>query len=952
MFGRNLRRPFGFKPNFFLALAFAIPFFLMLLAFVVQRVHPFGTRMILTVDLYHQYAPFLAELRYKLLHFDSLFFSWNIGLGTNFWAIFANYSASPLNLLLLPVPQRFLSDGIAFLACLRIGLSGLFFAMLLRDLDQKREDIFLSLFGAMYALCGWSLAYFWNIMWADAVLLLPLIILGLRRLLIDRKPLLYCISLFLCVWSNYYAAYFVCLFLVLYAPVCYFTIYKRPTWQSFWSSFWRFGLYSALSAGMAAILVYPTWISLQNASATGDSFPKDMSLTHDMFDFFSRFFLASKPNIRDGMANVYSGVIILLLIPLFFLCTKIKLREKIAYGLLFLIMYFSFANRLLNFIWHGFHFPNQIPYRQAFIMSFIVLIMAYKVLRNLKAFSPLEIGLVASLVILYIILYEKIGEGTEKTLAIFLSGAFILLYIIALRLVARMGATPLIQQRFLAGIIAVELVVAVQAGVGMVAMNESFTGWEFFGKKHSEVSAFISEREASGESDGFIRAEMYPAFISNETALYHVKGMSVFSSTASESFVVFMKSLGFHNNGINGVRNYGLTKVTASLLGIRYFIDVNGDAPVPTGFNELEDKDPLRIARNEDSLSLGYVVPQSILNYQAQKKNNPFITTNEFIGAMELPYVYQPQELQMKEGQNLVAAGGNSDNGYQFTVTEKEKSASLTLEPQNGLAGSHMFLYVQSKEAPKVTFNTADLGTIVEDNTLLEGATRSETTNMSQESAVGSSSSQETRTEQIIDLGTYSPDKDQRITLNWSKLSSEKITVISYYIDETTYRQMIDTLSMSSLKITDYSSTHLDGTVDANRDGLLFLTIPYDTGWSATLDGKEVELKNIDKAFMGIEVKQGNHEIHLEYRPEGIRLGLWISLGCLLALSAVIALPKVMKRPKHPSGLSATEHFPPPQEDMPEQAETTAKTTISDAKVVEDEHLTKDETDVGSKATD
>src|SRR5659263_506302 len=96
------------RTAFYLSLSFLIPYLIMTSAFIVQGVHPFGSHMILTVDLYHQYAPFVAELRDKILHGESLWYSWNIGLGTNFWAIFANYAASPLNLLMLLFPQRFL----------------------------------------------------------------------------------------------------------------------------------------------------------------------------------------------------------------------------------------------------------------------------------------------------------------------------------------------------------------------------------------------------------------------------------------------------------------------------------------------------------------------------------------------------------------------------------------------------------------------------------------------------------------------------------------------------------------------------------------------------------------------------------------------------------------------------------------------------------------------------
>src|SRR5659263_66505 len=203
------------RTAFYLSLSFLIPYLIMTSAFIVQGVHPFGSHMILTVDLYHQYAPFVAELRDKILHGKSLWYSWNIGLGTNFWAIFANYAASPLN------------------------------------------------------------------------------------------------------------------FLILYFPVSYMSVFRRASLKNAWSSIWRFAVYSVIAGGMSAILVYPTWIALKQSSATGDSFPKDYTLTQNVFDFLGRFFLTSKPNIRDGMANVYCGVLILMFIPLYFLCSRIRLREKI-----------------------------------------------------------------------------------------------------------------------------------------------------------------------------------------------------------------------------------------------------------------------------------------------------------------------------------------------------------------------------------------------------------------------------------------------------------------------------------------------------------------------------------------------------------------------------------------------------------------------------------------------
>jgi len=868
------------RTAFYLSLSFLIPYLIMTSAFIVQGVHPFGSHMILTVDLYHQYAPFVAELRNKILTGQSLWFSWNIGLGTNFWAIFANYAASPLNLILLAIPQRFLSDGIALVTCIRAGLAGLFFALMLRDMDNRREDIFLSCFAGFYALCGWSLSYFWNIMWFDAIMLLPLIVLGLRYLMRDRKPLLYCISLFLCVWSNYYAAYFVCIFLILYAPLCYMSIVRcapekpgtlyavRSGLKNFWSSGWRFAAYSALAGGMSAVLVYPTWVALQNSSATSNKFTSAYSLTQNVFDFMGRFFLTSKPNIRDGMANVYCGVLILMFVPLYFLCSKIRLREKIGYGAVLIILYFSFASNILNYIWHGFHFPNQIPYREAFLMSFILVIMAYKVLRNLKTFTVNDITASAAVVLGYLVLYEKFADKQEWLLSILLTGGFVIVYAVVFRVILLQNRNLRTQKRLLTSVIIIELIIAAQVTIGLVSMNESFTGWDFYGKKSNEVTSFLAQKEQEGSDGPFIRAEMYPAFISDETALYHVKGMSVFSSTADESFVVFLKSLGFHNNGINGVRNFGLTKVTAALLGINYLIDVNGDAPVPTGFTPLTDTGDLTISQNKDALSVGYVVSPDVLGFVTENRSNPFATTDNFLKSLGVGDVYRPEAITAKEMINASLSSGTAENGYSFQIAADKTTTAINFSPDAVASGTHLYLYVQSTEAPSVTISGTDPKT-----------------------AETVSTRQETRTGQIIDLGAYDPAMGPSVRLSWDSASSGQVTVLCCSLNDEAYSSMLSVLGKSQFTIEKYDSTHLSGTVDAAADGVLLLTIPFDKGWSATVDTRSTPVSEVGEALMGISLTAGAHEVSLSYTPEGMGPGSKISLASLAILILLSAIP-------------------------------------------------------------
>ena len=81
-------------------LAFIIPFFVLIFTYIIRGVYPFGDRIYLARDMYHQYAPFFSEFHNKLTNGESLIYSWNIGLGTNFTGLYAYYLSSPINWLL------------------------------------------------------------------------------------------------------------------------------------------------------------------------------------------------------------------------------------------------------------------------------------------------------------------------------------------------------------------------------------------------------------------------------------------------------------------------------------------------------------------------------------------------------------------------------------------------------------------------------------------------------------------------------------------------------------------------------------------------------------------------------------------------------------------------------------------------------------------------------------
>lgn len=202
---------FWIHKNIWYILAFVIPFVVAVTAFICQGMWPFGDRGISIIDSYHQYVPFFSELQYKWRHFDSLFYSWNGGLGMNFWAVVAYYLASPLNLLLLVFPKTMVMECFSLIYFVKIGLAGLTFAYFLRK-RFKHYGCSITVFGCCYALSSYVVGYAWNIMWLDCIVLFPIVMLGIHRLVREGRGWLYGFALALCIFTNYYISIMICIF--------------------------------------------------------------------------------------------------------------------------------------------------------------------------------------------------------------------------------------------------------------------------------------------------------------------------------------------------------------------------------------------------------------------------------------------------------------------------------------------------------------------------------------------------------------------------------------------------------------------------------------------------------------------------------------------------------------------------------------------------------------------
>ncbi len=294
------------KPSDGLVAAFFVPVVAMIIIFAQRGIFPFGEECFLRTDMYHQYAPFFSEFQYKLTHGGSLLYSWDIGMGVNFSALYAYYLASPVNWLLILCPKKFIIEFMTILIVLKTGLSGLSLSWYLKK-HFGVNNFGVGFFGIFYALSGYMAAYSWNIMWLDCIMLFPIILLGLEQLVKEKRGTLYCITLGLSILSNYYISIMICIFMVIYV-IAQMILNPPKSFGVFMGTGLRFAFYSLLAGGLAAVVLLPEIYALQ-VTASGDfDFPKTFSSYFSIFDMIARHIGNVGTEIGlDHWPNIYCG---------------------------------------------------------------------------------------------------------------------------------------------------------------------------------------------------------------------------------------------------------------------------------------------------------------------------------------------------------------------------------------------------------------------------------------------------------------------------------------------------------------------------------------------------------------------------------------------------------------------------------------------------------------------
>ncbi|MBE6934577.1 MAG: hypothetical protein E7462_05985 [Ruminococcaceae bacterium] len=936
------------------AIAFLMPFAFFLILMLAAGVTPFGNRSLLMSDCWHQYFPFFKQFRRALLSGDSLLYSWNVGMGMDYLGLISYYLGSPLNLLSVLLPESLVLPYFSLLTPLRLALASMFCAIFLKKLYHK-NDLSIAIFGTFYGFCAWALAYQWNVMWLDTFVLLPLVALGTVTLLRDKKFTLYTVTLALSVLINYYIGFFTCIF-VLLMFICY-QICRCRSVKRFFSDLCRIGLFTVLAIGMTAILSLPTLSALGTTYSSINEYPNGFAVNivaseqcQQAWEAWNNFEIAKQTGsfsiglwltaiwhsfgpvlsgmgqvagnlaggnsmnfiAAEGLPNIYTGVSVLFFAFLFLMAGKVKLRDKICSICLLAFLFVSFILRQLDYIWHGFHFTNMIPYRFSFIVSFVLIVMAYRAYLVRHRFKVLHVVLAALLTLEVFLLSKHAAEipvafGSFGDFIHYLAGAIIgnasdfaalnslygtygpvyvfvlfngvfLLFLLAILLYAgivrfRPAKTneekrELVvlragKRRIATGLLS--FVMVLEIAIHLLNFATTFFFVDLYdyprGTEYTEsMIKYMQEREDSL----FYRAEVTHTQTLNDGALNGYNGITTFTSSANVKVTEFMCSMGFEaQNNWNRYAYEESSPVADLFLSLKYMIEREGRVEENPYFNDVHSYGQVHLLENNYYLPLGFLAESGLGEMQLQQgSQHAFLNQNMIFsaatGITDNVWKTTPESWLTISGSG-VDINAQHASGYASYQTSGGGMLTFRYEIQEeGFLAMDAYMY--ARNSFHVYLNGAYLYT--------ESMTLPQTFGISQ-----------VRPGDVVEIRISCPAGE-----------NSSMSVHTALLDDAVFKKGYELLSASTLELTEFSNTRVAGDISCNRDGLMYTSIPDNGNWKVWVDGKQTDPVIVGDAMVGVKLTKGDHKIVFTYENKSFNLGLLITLGSLLVFLTIVYL--------------------------------------------------------------
>ena len=853
----NVIKQWIFNKRFYL-ITFAVPVIIMYFVYAVFGVHPFGDNSVLVLDLNGQYVYYYEHLRDIFWSDKSLLYSWSRNLSGEFLGIYAYYLASPFSIIPILLPRSMMLGALELMQLMKIGAAALAFAVYLKN--QKGSRVFtIIIFSTLYSLMSYCVVQLMNPMWLDGLIYLPLIIMGVERLIDNGRMKGLIIPLALMFISNYYIGYMVGIFTGLYF-IQYIIVSGKYTFKKgIIKTLIKAVISVAVAVMCAMVIILPAYNSLKLGKLEFTEPDLTVKSQFTIEQFLSKLLPFSYDTVRpEGLPIVFCGCLTLLLVPLYFLNKKIDSKRKIASGALlvaiFLCMYISIA----DLVWHGFQVPNWLPFRYSFIFCFIMLVMAADAFEKLDGVSHKQICGSFFGIIIFLCYIEGRGFKHIPAIKTILPSALIITiyFVVLLGYKKHKTATN-----------AIITIIFICAEMFTVSLNTlDRINKDVLYSKFSSYHDYVDDGRKAVETinemdDGLFRSEKTFHRTVNDPMAFGLNGLSHSSSTMNSPVIEMMRKLGFTSRG-HSTRYTGATEITDSIFGVKYILNKDKNL---YNYDYLLKNNDIEIYKNPYALSMGFMSDNNIRKVNIENVN-PFENQNALINSMtgsdESNNIFKPIIVDNINYENITVENAGDHTKYSPTVQGINAHIEFNITaPTDDVI--YAFFPSNYERSMNIWVNKEFIDFYYEADNYC-----------------------------IVRLGKFDVGEKVSIITTPTKEDLYMMDQYFYYLDKDTFEKTINTLKNNQWNITKHTDTYLEGKVTAQNNQILYTSIPYEKGWTIKVDGKKVKPVVLVDSLIGIEVTEGTHTVTMRFLPDYLIKGIIISVVGVILLIAIIVLEK------------------------------------------------------------
>jgi len=808
-------------------------------------------------DLYTQCAPFANLFVKKIVEGSNLYYSFNAGLGGNTSLLFAFYVFSPFNILYL------FSDGsnidaisiVVFVS--KAGMAAFSFWLYSRY-NLKVRNFGSVIFSVGYALVSYGIVISEMTALYDGVYLLPFILVAIKYM-VDNKKSAWLILLYTMLFaSSFYSGYVVGI-----ASFGYFVLYTfvRSNEEKKSRIIIRYFLSVGCAFCLAGFILAPALYEVLKQNAVDGEY---IFRTVPVWDMISYLFPFHKRELNQMNPYYYCGIPVALLISGFFANGKILKKYKIAAAITLVIAGLTMSVMPLYSAAHMFNNPNGYTFRYIYIIAFVISSMGAIALGQIGGIRLKAIIIVDMIIVLvscFVPFINKsvgIHDNSPSSIYIFITLGLVFSWLFILGIYIRcikQGKLKNIKKLAIISVILISFETCLNSYVILTSEQRYDVGLYEYRTEQAKVLT----SEISKYDDSIYRIHYDWLMNPNQACLYDYYGTDFFASSMNLDLQEFLYRIGLQSETYY-LTNNGNTDLMKFLLDVKY--NLHAYVQYEEGNINYIDENP--------TAGFGFMVGEEVTDVELGDSvfENQNAVYSALLGENVSPYASymggvtltgENVDIYMEDdGGTYIVLRDGADIGYVSV-----RAADTDIDEGEIYAWLSAGVNLVTPVSPIITSLDVQEGCGYVERLL--------------------------STPHIVQMSRGDGCYEVQILFARGIVDETVIKKGDFaYYDESYISMLQDKLSSQSFNVEQLEDGHVLGNISATQDGICFLSVPYEEGWVACVDGEDKDIIPLfGNAFIGVPVKEGEHEIELRFEAPLSKIGIMFSIIGVVVFAAI-----------------------------------------------------------------